>query len=66
MKQFYETYNAEEKLSTLLTEISWSNHLHILSKTKTLEEKEFYIQLAAKNHYAAARSIPIIRPKFGI
>jgi len=53
MKQFYETYSGNEKLSTLLTEIGWSNHLHILSKTKTIEEKEYYLQLAAKHHYAA-------------
>lgn len=53
MKQFYETYKDNEKLSTLLTEITWSNHLHILSKTKSLEEKEFYLRLAAKSHYSA-------------
>jgi predicted nuclease of restriction endonuclease-like (RecB) superfamily len=53
MKQFYETYCNNEKLSTLLTEISWSNHLHILSKTKTIEEKEHYLKLAAKHHYTA-------------
>ena len=28
---------------TVLTQIQWSAHLHILSKTKTLEEKLFYI-----------------------
>ena len=53
MKQFYEMYCENEKLSTLLTEISWSNHLHILSKTKTMEEKNFYLQLTAKNRYSA-------------
>ncbi|HZW70841.1 MAG TPA: PDDEXK nuclease domain-containing protein, partial [Hanamia sp.] len=53
MKKFYETYNGYPKLSTLLTEISWSNHLHILSKTNTLEEKEFYLNLTAKHSYAA-------------
>ncbi len=52
MKQFYESYNGQEKLPALLTEISWSNHLHILSKTKTYEEKEFYIQLAIRNRYS--------------
>lgn len=51
MKQFYETYKDAEKVSPLVTQISWSNHLHILSKTKTMEEKEFYIRLAAKNKY---------------
>ena len=51
MKQFYETYADQPKLSAMLTEISWTNHLHILSKTKSIEEKEFYLQLAAKNRY---------------
>ncbi|WP_245614173.1 hypothetical protein [Legionella massiliensis] len=36
MKKFYETYLPYPKLSALLTEIGWSNHLHILSKTKTI------------------------------
>lgn len=53
MKQFYETYCGDGKLSAVLTEIGWSNHLHILSKTKTIEEKEYYLKLAAKHHYAA-------------
>lgn len=51
MKQFYETY-AATKLSALLTEISWTNHLHILSKTKSLEEKSYYLSLATKNRYS--------------
>ena len=33
MKKFYETYKENEKVSTLLTQIPWSVHLHILSKT---------------------------------
>jgi predicted nuclease of restriction endonuclease-like (RecB) superfamily len=53
MKQFYEAYTDQPKLSTLLTEISWSNHLHILSKSKTIDEKVYYLELAAKNHYYA-------------
>jgi predicted nuclease of restriction endonuclease-like (RecB) superfamily len=52
MKQFYETYKDNAKLSTLLTEIEWSNHLHILSKTKTIEEKEFYLNLLCENRYS--------------
>jgi len=31
-------------VSSMLTQISWSNHLLILSKTKTVEERLFYIQ----------------------
>ncbi|MBI4778732.1 hypothetical protein HY792_07440 [Candidatus Desantisbacteria bacterium] len=41
MRQFYEVYRNSTFVSTLLTQISWSSHLHILSKTKTIEEKEF-------------------------
>ncbi|MES2614170.1 MAG: PDDEXK nuclease domain-containing protein [Bdellovibrionota bacterium] len=52
MKQFYEEYEGITKLSAVLTEITWTNHLHILSKTKSIEEKEFYVQLAAKHHYS--------------
>lgn len=53
MKQFYDVYKDYPKLSTLLTEIGWSNHLHILSKTKSISEKKFYLELAAKHHYYA-------------
>ena len=52
MKKFYELYRGNEKLSTLLTEISWSNHLHILSKTKSDLERFFYLELAAKQRYS--------------
>lgn len=52
MKQFYEAYKGLEKLSAVLTEISWTNHLHILSKTKTTEEKVFYLDLASKHPYS--------------
>lgn len=60
MKQFYETYKDIPKLSALLTDISWSNHLHIISKTKTVEEKEFYINLASKNNYSERNFARII------
>ena len=46
MKQFYEVYYFSEKLSTLVREISWSNNLIIISKSKTEQEREFYIQLS--------------------
>jgi len=51
MKKFYETYKSDEKLSVLLTEISWTNHLHILSKTKLEQERRFYLDLVAKHRY---------------
>lgn len=33
-------------VTTLLTQLQWSAHLHILSKTKTPDEKLFYLHLA--------------------
>ena len=44
MKQFYETYFQNEKLSSLTREISWTNNLLILSKSKTETEREFSSQ----------------------
>ena len=53
MKQFYETYKDYEIVSTLLRQISWSNNIIILSSTKSIEEKEFYIRMCIKNNYSA-------------
>ena len=52
MKQFYETYKDNEKLTTLLSEISWSNNLLIISSAKTDEEQEFYILMTIKERYS--------------
>lgn len=48
MRQFFQAYPPDSKLSTLLREISWSSHLHILSRTKREEEREFYLRMAAQ------------------
>jgi len=48
MKQFYEAYHTNPKLSPLVREISWTNNMIILSKSKTDEEREFYIRLSIK------------------
>ena len=50
MKQFYELYSGDEKVSTMLTQLSWSNHLKIMSGAKSKEEREFYINLAIKEN----------------
>ena len=51
MKQFYETYKDNEIVSPLVTQIGWTNNLIILSMTKTMEEKEFYMRLCIENNY---------------
>lgn len=44
MKQIYETYREDEKLSTLLRELPWSHNVLIVHHTSSIEEKEFYIK----------------------
>lgn len=52
MKQFYEAYKDYEKVSPLVTQISWTNNLLILSGTKSIEEKEFYLKLCIQESYS--------------
>jgi predicted nuclease of restriction endonuclease-like (RecB) superfamily len=52
MKQFYETYKDFPKLSTVLREISWSHNLAIFSRSKSAEEREFYLKLAIQESYS--------------
>ena len=40
-------------MSALLTQISWTNHLAIMSKAKTIEERHFYIMLCIKESYSS-------------
>ena len=53
MKQFYELYKDNEKVSTLLTQLSWSNHLKIMSACKSMEERIFYMNMCIKEKYSA-------------
>lgn len=48
MRQFYETYRDNPKVSSLLTQLPWTHHLRILSQTKLPEEREFYILAAIR------------------
>ena len=46
MRQFFETYRDQPKLSALLRELSWTHNLLILGKSKREEEREFYLRMA--------------------
>jgi predicted nuclease of restriction endonuclease-like (RecB) superfamily len=48
MRQFYEALHAEPKLSPLLRVLPWSSHLHILSRAKRPEERQFYLRMASQ------------------
>lgn len=49
MKQFYETYQANEKLSSLVRELPWTHNTIIFSRCKTNEEREYYIRTTFAN-----------------
>ena len=53
MAQFYETYADNQKLSSLLREISWTHNLLIMVSAKTDEAKEFYIKTTIQNKYSS-------------
>lgn len=52
MKQFYELYKDDEKVSTLLTQLNWTNHLKIMSGSKSREERQFYVKVAVREKYS--------------
>lgn len=47
MKQFYETYQEDEKLATLWRVLPWS-HNRLIMTLKSKEERSFYLHLAVK------------------
>jgi len=53
MKQFYETYKDFPKLSTLWSELNWSNNRIIISRCKSINEQEFYLKLCVAEKYTA-------------
>jgi predicted nuclease of restriction endonuclease-like (RecB) superfamily len=53
MKQFYETYKDNEKLSTLSREIGCSNNVLIMTSAKSDEAREFYLEIKKKNNYSS-------------
>ncbi len=53
MRQFHETYRGDEKVSALLTQLPWTHHLLIMSKSKRPEEREFYLRIATSEKWSS-------------
>ena len=53
MKQFYETYKDNEKLSALTREISWTHNTIIFSSCKATEERTFYTRMSIKEKWSS-------------
>ena len=52
MKSFYEAYRDNEFVTPLVTQITWTNHLIILQRAKSPEERRFYIEKCISEHYS--------------
>jgi len=52
MRQFYEAYRGDEKVSALLTQLPWTQNLLILSQSKRPQEREFYLRLAIQEKWS--------------
>lgn len=52
MRQFYEAYQGDEKVSALLTQLPWTHNLLILTQSKRPEEREFYLRLAVQEKWS--------------
>ncbi len=52
MRQFYETYRGDEKVSPLVTQLPWTHNLLILSHSKRPEEREFYLRMALQERWS--------------
>jgi len=53
MRQFYETYQGDKKVSALLTQLPWTHNLIILSQSKRPEEREFYLKMAIQEKWSS-------------
>ena len=51
MRQFFETYRADAKLSPLVRVLPWTHNLLILSRSRRAEEREFYIRAALRERW---------------
>ncbi|MBH2018602.1 MAG: DUF1016 family protein [Burkholderiales bacterium] len=53
MRQFYEAYRDDEKVSALLRQLPWTHNLIILNQSKRPEEREFYLRLAIQEKWSS-------------
>ena len=51
MRQFYEIYRHDEKVSSLVRQLPWTQNLIIFSQSKRPEEREFYLRLAIQEKW---------------
>ena len=52
MRQFYETYCDDKKVSPLVRQLPWTHNLIILSQSKRPEEREFYLRQSIQENWS--------------
>ena len=52
MRQFYETYRADKKVSPLVRQLPWTHNLLILSRSKLAAEREFYLRMSISEKWS--------------
>lgn len=52
MRQFYDAYKDDEKVSPLVTQLPWTHNLIILGQSKRPEEREFYLRMAIREKWS--------------
>lgn len=53
MRQFVEAWRGRPKLSALLRELPWTQHLIILGQSKRPEEQEFYLRRCIEERWSS-------------
>ena len=51
MRQFFDTYRSDPKLSALVRVLPWTHNLIILGQSKGKEEREFYLRMAVQQRW---------------
>jgi predicted nuclease of restriction endonuclease-like (RecB) superfamily len=52
MRQFFEAYDGNEKVTPLVTQLPWTHNLIILTQSKRPEEREFYLRMALQQRWS--------------
>lgn len=55
MRQFFEAYRTDKRVSPVVTQLPWTHHLIILSQVRSVEAREFYVLAAIKERWLARR-----------
>ncbi|MBG6078061.1 putative nuclease of restriction endonuclease-like (RecB) superfamily [Polaromonas sp. CG_9.11] len=53
MRQFYDAYRGDEKVSPLLKQLPWTHNLIILNQSQRPEEREFYLRQAIREKWSS-------------